>query len=142
MAFLHHLAAFVLFAALMAEHLLFHKDLSREQILKLTKIDLIYGIAAGVVLVVGILRVLYFEKGLDFYAQSTAFYFKMGLFLFVGLISVYPTIQYINWRKQIQSTGLFLMEASKAGLIQTILRLEMVGLLGILLAAALMAKGV
>jgi putative membrane protein len=62
-AFLHHAAAFTLVAALAVEVALFKPPLTAPQAQRLLRTDTIFGAAAGVVLVVGLLRVAYFEKG-------------------------------------------------------------------------------
>ena len=67
MAFLHHLAAFTVVAALGVEIALFTPPLSLAQARRLQRTDSIFGVAAGVLLVVGLLRVAYFEKGAAYY---------------------------------------------------------------------------
>jgi putative membrane protein len=62
-AFLHHVAAFALVAALVVEFVLIKEDLTLKSARKLQLADLAFGISAGIVLVVGLLRVFYFEKG-------------------------------------------------------------------------------
>src|SRR5207249_6747813 len=73
MAFLHHLAAFTLVAALAVEVALFKPPLYVLQARRLQRTDLIFGIAAGVVLVVGMLRVAFFEKGPGYYWRDAFF---------------------------------------------------------------------
>jgi putative membrane protein len=61
MAFLHHLAAFTLVGTLIYEHTAFRKDITFAEARRLQRMDLVYGISAGVVLIIVILRVFYFE---------------------------------------------------------------------------------
>lgn len=70
MAFLHHLAAFTVVAALAVEVALFKPPLSLQQARRLVVTDIIFGASATVVLVVGMLRVGYFEKGPAYYWHS------------------------------------------------------------------------
>jgi putative membrane protein len=63
MASLHHFAAFTLVATVAVEVATFKPPLSVRQARRLQRIDLIFGIAAAVVLVVGLLRIQWFEKG-------------------------------------------------------------------------------
>ncbi len=79
-AFLHHVAAFVLFATLVVELVLIRGELSVWSARKLKRADFIYGIAAGAIVVIGgaivvigLVRVHYFEKGPAYYAQSAPF---------------------------------------------------------------------
>ena len=46
--------------------------------------DIVYGISAGFVLIVGLLRVFNFEKGAPFYAQNWFFWTKMDWFRLGG----------------------------------------------------------
>jgi putative membrane protein len=77
MAFLHHLAAFALTAAIICMNITFRKDLSLADARRIQMMDIIYGVSRGVVVIVGILRVFYFEKGAPFYAQNWFFWTKM-----------------------------------------------------------------
>ena len=43
-----------------------------------------FGIAAGALLVIGLLRVFFFEKGAEYYFHSHAFLGKLTLFVVVG----------------------------------------------------------
>ena len=63
MAFLHHLMAFTLVACVIYEFIAFRKGLSIEEARRIQRADLMYGISAGLLLVVGLLRVYFFEKG-------------------------------------------------------------------------------
>jgi putative membrane protein len=90
MAFVHHLAAFTLAALLVFEHAVFTRELSAPMARKILRVDLYYGITAGVLLVVGLLRVLYFEKGATYYFSNGWFLAKLGLFALIGLTSSIP----------------------------------------------------
>jgi len=72
-AFLHHLAAFALVASLVVEFVVIRDDMSARTARRLALADLVLGVSAGVLLVVGLLRVFYFEKGAAFYFSSGAF---------------------------------------------------------------------
>lgn len=124
-AFLHHLAAFALVAALAGEHVVFPDRRVRV-------LDAIYGASAGALLVIGLLRVFYFEKGAAFYFGNVFFIAKLGLFAAVGLLSIYPTIMFR--RPQ--------LSALQQRRVVMALRLQLAGVVLILLCAALMAKGV
>ena len=66
MAFLHHLAAFTLVAALGVEVALFKPPLTALQARRIIVTDSLFGVSAGALLVVGLLRVFFFEKGADY----------------------------------------------------------------------------
>src|ERR1700752_2195278 len=92
LAFLHHAAAFTVVAALAVEVALFKPPLTATQALRLLRTDTIFGVSAAVVLLVGLLRVTYFEKGPGYYWHDAFFLIKFGAFLVAALISIYPAI--------------------------------------------------
>lgn len=141
-AFLHHLAAFAVAACLFYEFMAFDRHLTVPEARRIQTVDLIYGIAAGVVLVVGLLRVFFFAKGAGFYAISPFFWVKMAAFVLVAILSIYPTIRYISWNKALKQNQPPEITEVEFSRIRWLLRLEMVGLVFILLAAPLMARGV
>src|SRR3990172_579770 len=102
LAFLHHIAAFTLVAALVAEFVLIRDELTVARARKIQLADMAFGIGAGVVLVVGLLRVFYFEKGPSYYFHSIPFIAKISLFVIVGLLSIYPTVEFLSWGKSVK----------------------------------------
>jgi putative membrane protein len=97
-AFLHHGAAFTLVAALVLEWVLVNEPLTMAAARRLRLADLVFGASAAAVLVFGALRVMYFEKGPTYYLHSAPFIAKLTLFAIVGLISIYPTAEFLSWR--------------------------------------------
>ena len=134
-AFLHHLAAFTLVAAIVVEFVLIRLPIDPANARRLGLADMAVGISAGVLLVVGLLRVFYFEKGAGFYLHNAAFIAKMALFVAVALLSIYPTLKFLSWRKG-------RIDAAAVPAIRRTLHLELVGVVLILLCAALMARGI
>ena len=142
MAFLHHVFAFTLVACLIYEFIAFRKGMSIEETRRIQRADLAYGISAGLLLVVGLLRVFFFEKGVNFYIHSPFFWMKMVAFLIVGLISIDPTIRYIRWNKSLSENKAPEINESEYKRTRLILWLEVIGIVVILLAAPMMARGV
>jgi len=92
--------------------------------------------------VIGLLRVFFFEKGPAYYWHSAPFIAKLTLFAIVGLLSIYPTIQFVKWRKPLQDGVLPVVPEATMQKIRAILQWELAGVAGILLCAALMARGI
>jgi len=90
-AFLHHVAAFTLVSALAVELVLIRQELTLAIARKLPAVDAVLGASAGFLLIVGLLRVFYFEKGADYYFHSHAFMTKFTGFIAVALLSIIPT---------------------------------------------------
>ena len=142
MAFLHHLFAFTLVACVVYEFIAYRKGLTIEEARRLQRADLLYGISAGLLLVVGLLRVFYFEKGPAFYSQSPFFWVKMNAFLIVGLLSIDPTIRYLRWNKTLKENQVPQIQDTEFKRTRLLLTLELIGLAIILFAAAAMARGI
>ncbi|HJR78547.1 MAG TPA: DUF2214 family protein [Anaerolineales bacterium] len=142
MAFLHHLAAFTLTGSIIYELVTFRKDLTLAEARRIQRMDIIYGVSAGVVLIIGLLRVFYYEKGAPFYAQNLFFWTKMAGFALVALLSIYPTIRFISWRRIFAQNQVPQISDQDAARIKSILWLEIAGIAIIILSAALMARGI
>ena len=71
-AFLHHVAAFTLVAALAVEFVLIRDELTLNSARKLVAADAVFGASAGLVLAIGLLRVSYFEKGAAYCSCASA----------------------------------------------------------------------
>jgi len=141
-AFLHHGAAFTLFASLVVERVLTRDELTLAGARRVLDADRIFGIAAGVVLVVGMLRVAFFEKGPAYYWHSAPFIAKISLFILVGLLSIYPTVEFLKWRKPLREGTLPIVPAQKMETIRRLVRMELGGVMLIIVCAALMARGI
>ena len=141
-AFLHHLAAFSLVAALAVEFILIRGELNLRTARKLRLADMVFGLSSGVVLIVGLLRVFYFEKGASYYFHSAPFIAKVSLFVIVGLLSIYPTVEFLSWSKSLKQGRMPALTGRKITSIRSVIHWELAGVVVIILCAALMAKGV
>ncbi len=141
-AFVHHAAAFAIVAALAVELALLRGPLTVESARRIQRADLAYGIAAAAILAVGFFRVFYFEKGSAYYFHSAPFIAKVSLFAAVWLASIYPTLEFLSWGKALRQDRVPDVTAHKMGVMRSLIHWELVGLLVMLLCAALMARGV
>ncbi len=141
-AYLHFLGIMTLMATLLAEHVTLQPNMTRLHMQRLAMIDLLYGIAAGIVFITGLLRFAYFGKGMPFYLGNPLFYVKVGLFLLVALISIYPTVQFLSWRKLLKQDQVPEVDIQRATRLRYLIRLELGLLLVIPLLAVLMARGI
>lgn len=141
-AFLHHLTAFVLVAAIAVEFVVIRGALTVDNARKLRVVDAVYGVSAGLLLAVGLLRIFYFEKGAAFYFGNAFFIAKLALFILVGLLSIYPTLEIASWRKQLAAGKVPVVAATKLHALRRVVHWELAGIVLILLCAALMARGI
>src|SRR5690606_40273371 len=91
-AYLHFVAILLLFALLVIEHQLMLQPLDFTRARGLYRTDIAFGIVAGLVLFTGAARAMHFGKGLDYYLNNSFFHAKVALFIVVGLLSLYPTL--------------------------------------------------
>ena len=141
-AFLHHVAAFALVAALAVEFVLLRGELDARSARRLQLADLVFGASAGVVLLVGLLRVFYFEKGASYYFHSAPFIAKLALFVAVGLLSIAPTKEFLSWSKLLKRGQAPVLSDGRRRRLRALMHWELMGVALILLCAALMARGV
>jgi putative membrane protein len=131
-----------LMATLLAEHVTLQPQMTRLHLQRLAMIDLFYGIAAGIVFLTGLLRFAYFGKGIHFYLGNPLFYIKVGMFLLVALISIYPTIRFLAWRKMLKHDQMPAVDTQGVTRLRSVIRLELGLLIVIPLLAVLMARGI
>ena len=141
-AFLHHVAAFALVAALAIEFALLRGELTARSARRLQLTDMVFGMSSGVLLLVGLLRVFYFEKGASYYFHSWPFLAKLVLFLGVGLASIPPTLEFLSWRKLLAQGKVPTLGDARRRQLLRLMHFELAGVVLILACAALMARGI
>ncbi len=142
LAALHHICVFGLFVILTVEMVLVRPGISAEAVMRVVRIDLFYGILAGLALAAGILRVIYGAKGAAFYTGNPVFWIKLGLFVVIGLLSLPPTLNYIKWRKALRTSPAALPSTSAIQSTRKLIHIQF-GLLFLLpILAAIMARGI
>ena len=142
LAFLHHAAAFVIVAVLTAELVLLKSELSLVSARSVLRMDMAYGIAALALLVIGFLRVFYTEKGAAYYFHSGTFLTKIALFAIVGLLSIYPTVQFLRWREPLSEGRVPDLGVDVRRKIRMLVHAELTLLFAVMLFAVLMARGI
>ena len=140
-AFLHHLAAFTLVAAMALEFVLLRGELTVWSARRLQVADMVLGIAATVLLLVGLARVFWFEKGATYYFHNHAFLGKFSLFILVALLSIVPTVEFLSWRKAVKAGQVPVVAAARLRRVRMIVHIELAAIVLIVLFAAMMAKG-
>ena len=106
LAYLHLLALLTMVVFIASEAALCRVQwLNAAVVERLAKVDMIYGIAAIAVLATGIARTWWGVKGTAWYWTNPLLHVKLGLFITVGALSIFPTLTYFRWRKTLRSTG-------------------------------------
>ena len=140
-AFGHFVAFFALTAALVLELALIGESMNVEVARRVRRADRIAGLFAGLILLFGTLRVIYFEKGGEFYADNLFFQIKIGLFLLAALISIYPTSCFARWKSDLDQDVAPVLSGAQVKRLRRALHWELMLIAGILLCASLMARG-
>ena len=141
LASIHHVAAFTLVGVLVAELVLLRGRLDPDVIRRFGRIDAVYGVSAGVVVVAGVGRLLFGSTPVDYYLGNAFFWLKMAAFAGVAVLSIYPTVLGIRWRRAIDRDPGFAPSSGQVAAIRRSLAAELVVLPIIPVAAALMARG-
>lgn len=141
LAIAHHLSVFTLAGLLLAEVALLRPNLSPERIRQLGAIDMAYGGVAVLIIVVGVLRVIFGDKGAGYYLHNWAFWLKMAAFVLVGLLSVPPTMAIIGWRRKVAADPKFSPDAATITGLRRFYIGEIVAFAFIPAFAAAMARG-
>jgi putative membrane protein len=141
LAIAHHLCVFTLAGLLIAEVALLRPGIAGERIKQIGTVDAAYGAMAGLVIVVGVLRVIFGDKGAEYYIHNWAFWLKMAAFLIVGLLSVPPTLAILGWRRQFRDNPGFTPDPLLVGRLRRFFAGEIVAFAFIPAFAAAMARG-
>ena len=136
--YFHFISIFAIVGALTAEHMLLKPQLTRSEIRRLSIIDAVYGIAAMVLLGVGLtLWLSGAGKPSEWYSKNWIFHLKLTCFIAVGLLSIYPTVFFIRNRKGNPDEMIAIPK-----MVVMMIRFELLLLFIIPLLAGLMSRGV
>ena len=142
LAVLHHICVFGIFVILAVEMALVRPGISAESVMRVVRIDGMYGALAGLALVAGGLRVFYGAKGAEFYTHNPVFWIKLGLFLVIGLLSILPTLNYFRWRKALRDNPNALPDLTAIQGTRKFIHIQLALLFLLPILAALMARGI
>ncbi|WP_242107339.1 DUF2214 family protein [Luteimonas aquatica] len=140
LASLHHLLLFGFIAMLVTESVLLRGTLDAAVLRRLAGVDAGYGATATLLLAVGILRLLYGAKGWNYYLHNPWFHAKIGLFVLAALLSAWPTVRFLRWRKALKADPSFLPAPAEAATLARIVRFELLMVAAIFVCAAAMAR--
>jgi putative membrane protein len=142
LAYLHIAAILMVTVFLTSQAALLRIEWLNEAIVRrLARLDLIYGIAALVLLATGFARTWWGIKGFAWYWSQPLLHLKAGLFIAIGLMSIAPTLRYRRWVKAIEA-GLGLPGAQAILSTRRIVMWEAHLLVLIPIAAVCLARGV
>ena len=115
--------------------------LDRAGLARLFAADNVWGIAAALWLATGLLRAFAgLEKGTAFYLASPLFWLKLGLFLLVVALEIWPMVTFIRWRAALARGAT--PDTSAATTLSRVNHVELALVVIIVFVAAFMARGV
>ncbi len=141
-AYIHYLSFMLCFGALIYERISLKANPNRQEAISMVIADVIYGIAGIALLVSGILRVIKFGQGSEFYTENPIFWTKIIVFALVGSLSLYPTITYVLWAIPLSKGNLPQVTDNLAARLRLVVNIELLGFASIPFLATLMARGV
>ena len=134
--YLHFLAIFSLVGALIIKNMAIKPVLKDEDARNLAKVNAVYSLSAVLAFVFGLVLWLWVGKPAEFYTLNPLFLVKLGLFAFIALLSVFPSLFFVrNYRTRNR-------EIPVPRSIQMLIRIELVLLVFISITASLMARGI
>ncbi|VTU40845.1 hypothetical protein H4CHR_05578 [Variovorax sp. PBS-H4] len=106
LAYVHFLAILTMVVFIASEAALCRVEwLNAAAVERIARVDMVYGIAAIAVLLSGVARTWWGMKGTAWYWTNPLLHVKLGLFIIVGVLSIFPTLTYFRWRKAVRASG-------------------------------------
>jgi putative membrane protein len=141
LAYLHFTAVFLLFSFMVVETMMMRGCLDATAVRVLARVDIWFFGSAIAALVTGFLRLVFGAKGPDFYLTSWPIYVKVALFLAVGIISVWPTLRFIQWRRMFERDPAWKVPDAERRLVRRLIMVEVHLAALIPLVAVIMSRG-
>jgi putative membrane protein len=141
LAALHFILIFAVVGVLGAEAGLVCEGMDGTQAKRVAVLDRSYGAAAGLLLVIGFLRVFYGAKGAAFYLENPVFWAKIAAFALAAALSIPPTVKFIAWQRRARKEPAFRPEAADVRGVRRLIVAQAAVLLIIPVLAGVMARG-
>jgi putative membrane protein len=138
LAILHHLLVFGL-AIMLAKQLACLRG-DNVPVKRLAALDGGYGAVAVLVLLAGIARVVWGDKGWVFYQANPFFWAKLATFATIGLLSISPTIAFVRWSRAFKADTAFQPSPIAVKRVAGWVRIEVLLLFPLVAFAAAMAR--
>jgi len=141
-AVLHHVTVLTLLGCTLRSIVQLRQpfDLSAARHLRAT--DMFNGMAATLILLVGLVRVLYLEKGAAYYFHNRLFIAKLALYGLASVLSLVPTLEMLRWRVPLKHQRLPSLNPQKLTQLRVVAYLQLACLVAMMACATLAARGV
>jgi putative membrane protein len=140
-AALHHAAVLTLLVCALVSIYQLRQPLTLPGASLLRKTDMLNGIAATLVLVVGLVRVFYLEKGSANYFSNGPFLAKLAFYGLASVLSLVPTLEVRRWQIPLKNGQLPIVSNQKLIAMRTVAYLQLACLAAMATFANLAARG-
>lgn len=140
-ATLHHAAVLTLLVCTLVSLYQLRHPLTVRSARLLRSTDMLNGMAATLVLVVGLVRVFYLEKGSAYYFGNGPFLAKLAFYGLASMLSLVPTLEVRRWRTPLQQGRLPTVREQKLNALRTVALLQLACLAAMAMCANLAAQG-
>lgn len=72
---------------------------------RLARLDAIYAASAMALVATGLARVFFGVKGMSWYISQPMFHLKITLVVAIAIVSIFPTIAFRRWLRQLRANG-------------------------------------
>jgi putative membrane protein len=141
-AALHHFAVLTLLVCTLFTIRQLFQPFSVRRARLMSTTDMFNGIAATLVLVIGLVRVFYFEKGSVYYFQNGPFMAKLGFYGLASILSVFTSVEVYRWRASLRSGILPKLSPEKMTVMRRVAALQLVCLIAMAACANLASRGI
>ena len=141
LSYAHFVFAFILFGALAGEAFVLRLAQNAASLRLLVRMDMFYGLSALGVIAAGLARVFYGVRGAAFYGGEPFFWAKLAVFAAVGIISIWPTMRFLSWRRALIGDEGFVPPEAEVKAMRRLVMIELHLLALVPLFAAFMARG-
>jgi putative membrane protein len=129
--------------ALITEHVLIKPGMRKTELGNLAIVDAIYWFSAFLVLITGVLRWFIIDpKGAAFFNTNPLFHIKVTLFVIMAILSIFPTLAFLRWRKQSKADTNFETSVRDIKKPLMFIRIELLLMVIIPLLAVMVSNGV
>jgi putative membrane protein len=141
LAALHFLALGIGLGAIWGRARALSRPLDTNGLRDVFRNDAWWGVAAALWVTTGLARVFGpFEKGTAYYMTSPFFHAKLGLFLVVFILELWPMIALMGWRRHVRSGAA--LDTSRAATFSTISKVQTAVVVAMVFLAVAMARGI
>lgn len=141
-AALHHLAVVTLLGCSLMSIVQLRQPFDLSSARRLRAMDGLNGLAATLVLLVGLVRVLYLEKGAAYYFHNGPFIAKLVVYGLASVLSLVPTLEMLRWRVPLKHARLPSSSPQKLTQLRIVAYLQLACLVAMMACAILAARGV